>query len=246
MMDTLFPEIVRIMTQLAPKMHWPVPLACDIEFGPNFNVAYNWNAIHSLDPKTGKAAAALPRNLWNRVEMQPGMWYIDDDGIEVVIPADETTSDILEIELETPNSPEESSISIIEGVVEGADIVEISQVEVLEPPKHMEKELTPSKSFNSPIREGRDKSRQVAGPVYTYQLAYCPGLIDGDDRPVMSIVRNAYQIADFFSAEKRGTHVLHLISWDRQSVIRPDTKMLIIPEEFELLARFLGLYGEKV
>jgi DNA polymerase I-like protein with 3'-5' exonuclease and polymerase domains len=83
MLDTLMPIIVDIMTELGRKLNWPVPLRCDAELGETFDVVYNWNEFHPYCP-TEKAPAPVPRGLWNSIEFVSGMWYIDDEGNEVM------------------------------------------------------------------------------------------------------------------------------------------------------------------
>lgn len=250
LMDELFPEIVRIMTQLGTKMGWPVPLACDIEFGPNFNVSYNWNAIHSLNPKTGRASEPLPKFLWNRVHMHPGMWYIDDEGNEVVIPQDDPASHDVEEPIlyqEAVVKNDEVALPVFEKELEDASIFHESikakevKVEVADP-KHIDDVATTFKN----IDKARYKSQAHVGPIFSFQLMYCPGQINGDLTASRSIARTLYQIADFFHTEGTGTHILEVVTWQGSVIIDPQYNLLVNPEEFLVLARYFGLQGGEV
>jgi len=229
-MDKLFPAITDIMTELGDKMKWPVPLSCDVEVGQNFNVAYNWYAMHSLNPETGKAEDKVPRYLWNHIEMQPGMWYIDDDGNETVIEGDP--------EPEPEPDPEPEDIT-----------EEPSETEDVETDPEPEITYSNIREFYMSIKEARSsKGRTGAnGPIFTYQLANGPGLYNGNDPiHIRTMMRYLYQIFDFFRAEGKGSYALCLLDWQGEVIISEEDKHLIEPKEFETLARFFGLYGEEV
>lgn len=243
LMDKLFPEIVRIMTQLAGKMGWPVPLACDIEFGPNFNVAYNWYAMHSLDPSTGKASEPVPKFLWNRIDMLPGMWYINDDGEEVVIPFEEVEVEekvvpnvedpvLTDQELKDPEPEEEH--------FEDASIM--ADDPPITPAPEDGGEVLVSETFKN-IDRARYRSKPVKGPHFTFQLTYCPGQINGDSTAMNALSRTLYQIADFFHTEGTGTHILSVVSWHGLVLVDPSYNLLVKPDEFLVLARYFGLQG---
>lgn len=83
MLDELLPILTDLMTELGSKLKWPVPLRCDIELGETYDVVYNWAEFHPYSPYK-KALEPVPESLWQSIEFQPGMWYLDEDGQEVM------------------------------------------------------------------------------------------------------------------------------------------------------------------
>lgn len=73
-LDEFIPLITGIMTELATKMNWPVPLKCDVELGPSWDVVYNWDGMHVPSAKTGLAHENVPDDLVNYIQHKPGMW----------------------------------------------------------------------------------------------------------------------------------------------------------------------------
>jgi DNA polymerase I-like protein with 3'-5' exonuclease and polymerase domains len=229
-MDLLFPKIKELMVELAPKVKWPVPLRCDVEIGPNFNVAYDWGQMHVIDPKTGKANSPVPSWLWNHVELKPGMWYVDEEGNEVVIEGDPEPEP--EPEPEPDPEPEE-----VEPEEEEDDTEE-------EPVSYSE-----LREFYLAAKETRmsKASNDVQGPVFTYQLIKSPGIVNGDDPSQIKVLfRYIFQILDFFKAEGTGKYALRLLDWQGEVILSEKEKHLVDPEEFLLLARFFGITGEPV
>jgi len=82
-LDELVPVIVEKMTDLGRALKWPVPLRCDIELGPTFDVCYNWSEFHPYNPSV-RAPEPVPESLWRHIEFEPGMWYINEQGEEVL------------------------------------------------------------------------------------------------------------------------------------------------------------------
>jgi len=226
-MDELFPVIVDIMTELGDKLKWPVPLSCDIEIGENFNVAYSWFAMHSVNPETGRADAPVPRFLWNHIDMKPGMWYIDDHGEEVIVEGDP----------EPEPEPEPEHV----------------EEETTETPVEIAEEIKPQiyselREHYMAIKKGRNKvAGTYEGPVFTFRLDNAPGLGRGRDPIyIRTMMRHLYQIFDFFMAEGSGSYALRLVDWQGEVIIDSAQKHLIEPEEFKTLARYHGLYGQEV
>lgn len=82
-LDELIPVITHEMTELGRRLKWPVPLRCDVELGPTFDVCYNWNEFHPYNP-TKKAPEPVPKSLWSSIQFYPGMWYVDEEGNEIM------------------------------------------------------------------------------------------------------------------------------------------------------------------
>ena len=229
LMPTVFPQIVEIMTELGDKMKWAVPLSCDVEFGPSFHAAHNWYAMTSVNGNTGRAEDPVPKYLWNRIEMKPGMWYIDDEGNEVVIEG--------EPEPEPEPAPEPEP--------EAEPEPEVSEP----PPKKPLAAPSPQREDYMTIKKGRSSSERAKfeGPVFEFQLESGPALYNGNNpRYIRVLMRSLFQIFDFFKSEGTGSYALHLMDWQGETIIHPSEKHLVDPDEFEVLVRFLGIYGARV
>lgn len=93
-LDTLVPVIVEQMTELGRMLKWPVPLRCDVELGPTFDVIYNWAEFHPYNPRV-KAPEPVPQLLWRYIDFEPGMWYVEDGQEIMPVPllGDEVTEE---------------------------------------------------------------------------------------------------------------------------------------------------------
>lgn len=225
MMDKLIPEIIRIMTELGDKLKWAVPLSCDVEIGPNFNVDYSWTAMHTIDPETGEAMDPVPKYLWHQIEMKNGMWYIDDEGNKVVIKGIPDPEENLE-ERSKEQKPTEEPL----------------QEEVTE------QKFSDARDHYMTIKKGRSSVMKTpkTGPIFAYRLEGGPGMQGGDPTHVRFFLRHLYHILDFFKVENTGTHALHLTDWQGLVIIDSDEKHLIQPAEFLVLARFFGIFGQQI
>jgi DNA polymerase I-like protein with 3'-5' exonuclease and polymerase domains len=81
-LDEFVPLITGIMTELSAKLKWSVPLKCDVELGPSWDVIYNWDGMHSASAKTGMAHEPVPEELVDYIKHLPGMWVYDAEGNE--------------------------------------------------------------------------------------------------------------------------------------------------------------------
>lgn len=241
-LDEVLPPIVSIMTELGEKLKWPVPLKCDIDIGEDYSTPYSWTAMHTIHPRTQRALAPVPKFLWNKIEMRPGMWYINDEGEEVVVPG-ETTVGATGVEEESVSeSKEDNALE-----TRGASPAPVEAEKKTEDKVSIK--YSKAREIYMEIRKGRSGAarKNSQGPLFVFQLESAPGLgVGKDPHALRTLMRQLYQIFDYFRAEARGSYVLHLVDWQGEVIISQEDRYLIEPDEFLILARFLGIIGREV
>jgi DNA polymerase I-like protein with 3'-5' exonuclease and polymerase domains len=244
-LDEVLPVINECMTEFANRVKWKVPLTTDIELNTDWSPKYDWNQMHTIDPKSGMAFGDTPEFLIQKIKMDVGMWYKDGEGNKFVW----NGRDFLPYQDFIDLHVQKMSLALVaEGT--GDNPTKVSSDEIHRPivPRETQandttedhkKEVEEDMEFN-------DHTTELAGfPVYRYRMT----VAITSDTDMASYWLRLRKVRDAMKAMAKlkrihPTHILCVEDVHGNKYINPaiaKERVLVDPNIFELFAIYEGI-----